>query len=308
MTIAYTAIVVSFGENDYQTGTPAELAGATLEALRLTKDSPSHFPPVIRAMSRDFVNFSIVGAQKGGTTSLDRYLSQHPQIRTAPQKEVHFFDLQFERGHEWYESQFPIDRDNNPFDRDLKVGEASPYYLFHPCVPERMASVYPGIKLIVMLREPVDRAISHYHHAVRHGFEPLSFAEAIVAEPDRLRDEAAKLICGHVDFSYSHQHHSYLARGRYLEQIQCWEQFFPRSQFLYTDSACFFADPEPELLRVCDFLGVEPFTLPEYPSHNPGVGDDGAIDPAIVDRLTEEFRPHNRALFDWLDLDFGWPV
>ncbi len=259
------------------------------------------------AMPREFVHFSIIGTQKGGTTSLDRYLSQHPQICTAPQKEVHFFDLQFQLGRDWYEAQFLIDP-ANPFEASLTIGEATPYYLFHPGVPERMATLYPQIKLIVMLRDPVDRAISHYHHAVKYGFEPLGFDAAIAAEADRLAGENIRLLTNPIATSYSHQHHSYLARGRYLEQILCWEQFFPRSQFLYINSADFFANPDRELQRVCDFLGVAPFALTSYPSHNPGSGNDSAIDPSLKAQLVDRFRPHNRALFTHLGLDFGWPT
>ena len=256
-------------------------------------------------MPREFVHFSIIGTQKGGTTSLDCYLSQHPQICTAPQKEVHFFDLQFHLGQDWYEAQFPIDL-TNPFERHQTIGEATPYYLFHPCVPERMATLYPNLKLVIMLRDPVDRAISHYHHAVHYGFEPLGLEAAIAAETDRLAGQATQLLSGQITTSYSHQHHSYLARGRYLEQIRCWEQFFPRSQCLYIHSAEFFSHPERELQRVCTFLGVEKLHLPDYPSHNLGSGNSSAINPSIKSQLVEYFRPYNRALFDHLGLDFGW--
>jgi hypothetical protein len=258
-------------------------------------------------MPREFVHFSIIGTQKGGTTSLDRYLSQHPQICTAPQKEVHFFDLQFQLGRDWYEAQFPIDL-ANPFEVNQIVGEATPYYLFHPGVPERMATLYPQIKLIVMLRDPVDRAISHYHHAVKYGFESLSLENAIATEADRLAGETIRLLTNPIATSYSHQHHSYLARSRYLDQIRCWEQFFPRSQFLYINSADFFAHPDRELQRVCSFLGVDAFSLPDYPRHNSGGGNDLVIDPSLKAQLIDRFRPHNRALFAHLGLDFGWPT
>ena len=109
-------------------------------------------------------DFVIIGAQRCGTSSLYSYLIEHPQIAPATRKELHYFDLNYAAGDEWYRSQFPQFPDT-PFDGRLTVtGEASPYYLFHPMAAERCASVVPDAKLIVMVRDPVERAYSHYHH------------------------------------------------------------------------------------------------------------------------------------------------
>ncbi len=136
-------------------------------------------------------DYLIIGAQRAGTTSLHRYLIQHPGVRTTLRtKGVHFFDTGYGRGMSWYASRFPtrltawyVARRHGV---ELRTGEASPYYLFHPHVPGRVAEHLPQVKLIALLRDPVGRAYSHYQHEVARGFETLSFEEAIEAEAARL--------------------------------------------------------------------------------------------------------------------------
>ena len=141
-------------------------------------------------------DFLIIGTQRGGTTSLYNYLVEHPGIGAASIKEVHFFDTpHFKQGLAWYRGHFPSAFQRYYVERSLKhgfvTGEASPYYLFHPHAPKRVAGLMPQMKLIVMLRNPVDRAYSHYHHEVAGGHEKLAtFEEAIACEDERLAGEA----------------------------------------------------------------------------------------------------------------------
>ncbi|HEY9295730.1 MAG TPA: sulfotransferase domain-containing protein, partial [Phormidium sp.] len=161
-------------------------------------------------------DFIIIGAQKCGTTSLYEYLIQHPQILAASKKEVHFFDLNFAKGVDWYRQQF------KPVSQKSITGEASPYYIFHPLVPQRIYQLFPQVKLIVLLRNPVERAISHYYHEVRLGFEDLGLEDAIAQEPARLEGETAKILADETYYSYNHQHYTYLSRGVYVEQLNNW--------------------------------------------------------------------------------------
>jgi len=149
-------------------------------------------------------DFVIVGAMRSGTTSLCRYLSEHPRIFVHPDKELHFFDLNWEKGHEWYESKFAA------APPDQLAGEATPIYMYLADTVERMASLIPRAKLVAVLRNPVDRAYSHYWQSRRRDHEPLSFAEAMEAEGARLATGG----------EYAHRYHSYLDRGRYLSQLQ----------------------------------------------------------------------------------------
>ncbi|MDC0835940.1 sulfotransferase [Geitlerinema sp. CS-897] len=243
-------------------------------------------------------NFLIIGAQKGGTTSLFYYLSQHPQVRVAPQKEVHFFDLHYHLGVDWYARQFP-DTPNSAI-----AGEASPYYIFHPDVPRRVAATCPQVKLIALLRNPVDRAISQYFHEVKQGFETLSLQEAFRQEPQRLATEAEKLRNDPHYRSDNYQHYSYLARGRYLEQLQQWWNHFPREQMLVLNSEAFYRNPNDTLTRVLSFLDLPPISLEAYPSLN--TGNYSNIPQSLKQQLQTYFAPHNRALFDELQQDWGW--
>ncbi|RAQ39531.1 deacetylase sulfotransferase, partial [Arthrospira sp. O9.13F] len=133
-------------------------------------------------------HFIIIGTQKGGTNSLYQYLCQHPQIIPAASKEIHYFTLNYHQPPQWYQSQFP----RLPHPQQL-TGEGSPYYLYHPAVPQRLHQYSPQVKLIVLLRNPVDRAISHYYWEVKLGCEPLSLEKAIAAEAGRLKGEQEKL-------------------------------------------------------------------------------------------------------------------
>ena len=166
-------------------------------------------------------HFLIIGAQKCGTTSLYNYLIQHPQVCAASQKNF-IFDIYFQKGLNWYYNQFPLIKLN----KLIITGEASPYYLFHPHAPKRIAKTLPNVKLIVLLRNPVDRAYSHYYHQVKMKTESLSFRQAIEEENKRLQPELIKMLENENYHSLPYQYYSYLARGRYIEQLQNWMNFF----------------------------------------------------------------------------------
>ena len=171
----------------------------------------------INAGRRPLPGFVILGAQKAGTTSLHEYLCEHPLASSSTVKEVHYFDLAYERGPAWYRAHFQI-----PRRADEIAGEASPYYLFHPLVPARVARDLPEARLIVLLRNPIERAYSHHNHERALGFEKLGFVEAIECEPERLRGEEERLAGERGYRSFAHQHHGYLARGRYADQLERW--------------------------------------------------------------------------------------
>ena len=146
---------------------------------------------------------SVLGTQRGGTTSLYRWLAGHPQVQSPLDKEIQFFSVEWSRGIDWYRCHF------GPTGDGRLNFEASPYYLYHPCAPARAASVLPKAKLVALLRDPVSRAWSHYHHNLRLGLESLTFADAIAAEPERLAGEAERLQADPTAVSFAHRHHSY---------------------------------------------------------------------------------------------------
>jgi hypothetical protein len=234
-------------------------------------------------------SFLVIGAQKAGTTSLYGWLQHHPAVSLSQTKEVHFFDQHFHRGVDWYSSQF-----SGPCS-----GEATPYYLFHPLAPQRAATVVPEARLIVLLREPVSRAWSHYHHVRRQGSEPLSFVDAIALEQLRLRGEVDKMLEDGRYTSLNHQKYSYLSRGLYADQLERWLRFFPREQLLVLETGALHRQPQASLDAVCDFLGVPPVTLSSFPRYNTG-GGYPPLDPALAAELRGMYAPHNARLIDLL--------
>jgi hypothetical protein len=240
----------------------------------------------------------IIGAQKCGTTSLYHYLLYHPAVVRPTKKEVHYFDNNYARGLKWYRLHFSRRHGRLNF-------ESSPYYLFHPKVPERLAATVPHAKLIVMLRDPVARAYSHYWHEKRLGHEHLSFADAIEAEDERLAGESTRLSEDDGYRSYNHEHYSYVERGRYVEQIERWFQFFARNQFLFVDSERFFVSPAREMARVTAFLGLSPLGEIAWTKQNVGSYAD-RIEPSLRRALCAGFADANRGLDDVTGAMWSW--
>jgi Sulfotransferase domain len=242
----------------------------------------------------------IVGAMKSGTSSLHYYLTQHPQVIAPLRKEVHYFDLNFRRGESWYRANFG---------REGQAGvniDSSPYYLFHPRVPQRAHALVPDAKLVVLLRDPVRRAYSHYWHQRNKGRESLSFEDAIAAEPDRIGRAHELLARGEIERSDAHQYYSYLARGRYAEQLARWLQFYPRGQLLVLRFEDLARDPLPLTNEALAYLGLpplggarlEPRNTLKYPP----------INPATAERLRDYFAPHDAALAGLLGRSMHWPL
>jgi hypothetical protein len=237
--------------------------------------------------------FLIVGAQRAGTTSLFRALAAHPRV-TPPlfHKGVHYFDINYERGASWYAGHFPLRRPSR--DRPPLTGEASPYYMHHPHAPERIFRDLPGVRLLVLLRDPVERAYSAHRHELARGFETVDFEAALDLEPERLRGEEQRLREDQSYRSLSHQHHAYAGRGYYAEQLTRLFAIFGRDQVLVLDSDAFFTTPEDEYARVLSFLGM--------PAWHPSTFERANARPrspmrrSTRQRLEEHFAPHDEAL------------
>ncbi len=249
---------------------------------------------------RPLPNFLVLGAQKAGTTALYEYLRRHPQITGPSWKEVSFFDRHWARGESWYRGNFP----NLARTRGKLVGEASPSYVFHPLAPQRVQEVVPESRLIVLVRNPVDRALSQYNHEVALGREPLPFEEALDAEEERLRGEQERMTADPRYFSREWWSHTYKARGRYAEQLERWLAVFPREQLLLLPSDDLGSDPARAHAQVLEFLGASPQRLDSYPrvyerEYEP-------MRPETRERLSAEFEEPNRRLYELLGRDLGW--
>jgi hypothetical protein len=244
----------------------------------------------------------IIGAQKGGTTSLFNYLEQHPDVLRPLTKEVHYFDFHYARGVKWYRGHFPY---THRLRRGSLTLDATPYYLPHPLVPERAAQLLPEVKLIALLRNPIDRALSHYQHEVRVGRESLSFAEAIDRESERLEGEEERLRDDPDYYSFNYQRYSYARRGLYFEQLGRWLQRFPRSQLLVLQSESLFRDPPAVMTAVHRFLGLRHHELQRYTQYHRG-NYKRSMPEQLRARLATYFESHNRELFRWLGEEFDW--
>ena len=249
---------------------------------------------------RALPDFLIIGAQRAGTTSLFRALSQHARLYPSQPKEVHYFDGggqpgtdNYARGEAWYRSHFPL---RAVMGHDGKAFEASPLYLYHPKVPARLHILLPQARLIVLLRDPVERALSQYFFSQRRGHEPLPLLQALQAEEQRLQDAP----------EVSFYHHSYKTRGHYAEQLQRYLTLFPREQLLILPSERWFSDPQGVLQEVCAFVGVPPFAASPELRNDAPQRPTPSIDPAVRAYLHDYFTPHNQALFALLGEEFGW--
>lgn len=243
-------------------------------------------------------NFIIIGSQKGGTSSLYNYLIQHPCIKAAFKKELHFFDVNFEKGNDWYRSRFPL------YEQNFITGEATPSYIFHPHAPKRIAELTPAVKLIALLRNPVDRAYSHYNHNLRKKREKLPFEVALEKEGERLSDKLEKMLENEEYFNSSYFHYAYLKRGIYVEQLKEWFSFFSKEQILILSSEEFYANPAVSYSQVLEFLKLPQWELGEYKRFN-GLDYQG-MTAATRKQLIDYFKPHNQRLYELLDMSFDW--
>jgi hypothetical protein len=261
-----------------------------------------------KATSRNRVlpDFIIVGAQKSGTTSLWSYLIQHPHIIPSYPERVHFFDGglnpaidHFTLGEEWYRAHFPLKKRLGGHD---KTFEWAPLYFYNPLAPSRMAEIIPNAKLIFLLRNPTERAISNYFHERRSGREPMPLDKALRAEDKRLESTMLSHNYKNETFIYF----SYKHRGLYYQQLTRYLQYYSWEQMCVLSSEEFFNEPERNLRMIFDFVGVDDqFKIKDLRPKNVGY-NRAPIDPYIRAQLDEYFRPSNRALYKLVGRDFGW--
>lgn len=254
-------------------------------------------------------DFVIIGAAKAGTTSLYGWLSEHPYVAPATQKEVHYFDYNHYRGENWYRAHFPLECERAAFaaehGRPFLTGEASPPYIAHEWAPQRLARLLPAAKLLVTLRNPVDRAYSQFQMSRREDEEPLgSFADAVDAEAQRLAPELARTRADRRYNSWPIGCWSYLMRSRYAEQLERWFGLFAREQCHIMTLEELASEPHGTLDAVHEFLALPAHRYSDLQPLHTATYD--AIPREIRSRLTDYFRPHNERLYQLLGRDLGW--
>ena len=276
-----------------------------LKAARLNTVHAFRQRDADRRMLPDFV---IVGAQKCGTSSLYGYLAEHPQVAPALTKEVHFFDLNYDQPVSWYQAFFPrhgASLAGEPHDGGTITGEATPYYLHHPLVANRIATMLPQIKLIVLLRNPIERTYSAYHHQVRKGREHETFEDAIQLESVRTAGELEKLAADDSYYSLAHHHFSYLDRSVYHPQLERYYEFLPRDQILVLESSALYREAAVTYTRVLEFLNLSFHRLTTFRNYSRPANAE-PMNPKTRDTLAAYFGPQNESLFHLIGQEFDW--
>ena len=244
-------------------------------------------------------DFLVIGAMKAGTTTLFAALTQHPHVIRSSRREIHFFGSRFNRGETWYRRHFPTGLELRRY-RAI-TGEGSTSYLAHPHAAERMHGVVPKIRLIALLRDPVDRAISNYFHEKRTGRETLPIVEAFAAEADRLRraaEEPGQRPLGRL---------GYRKRGLYAEQLERYVQHFPREQLLVLRAESLFESPRETIDQVCRFLALDSALGNfDYIPKNIGGYKPSLVPPSLSVELARFYAAPNTKLYELVGQDWGW--
>lgn len=270
---------------------------------------------IATSRSRPLPDFLIIGAHRAGTTSLHSALFQHPCIvpnfpRLQRIKGVRFFDEHFFRGTDWYRSHFATSASRRMLEylrrAPVLAGEASPYYLFHPLAADRAFTVVPEAKLIVLLRNPLDRAYSHWRRERREGREPLErFEDAIAAEDHRLAGEVERIVADDHYYSYAHENFSYLTQGCYADGLQRWLARYPRQRVCIQTTERLREDFQGVYQTILEFLGLPRFAVRPSARLN---ADEGAAPLSQRTRreLAARIAPDNVRLERLLGIHFGW--
>lgn len=231
-------------------------------------------------------DFLVIGAMKAGTTFLFAALAAHPHVIRSRRREIHFFGSRFRRGESWYRTHFPTGFELRRY-RAI-TGEGSTSYLANPDSPVRIRSLLPAVRMVALLRDPVDRAISNYFHEQRTGRETLPIADAFAA-------------------SGRPGHLAYQRRGLYAEQLARYYELFPRDQLLVLKSETLFAEPKRVIDRVYQFLDLDPsLCARDYTPRNLGGYDPGQVPASVYEELTGFYAPHNERLYEMVGEDWGW--
>ena len=263
----------------------------------------------------------IIGVKRGGTTSLFRDLERHPGMcplvpsaRRLPLREnmkgVHYFDGDMHQSMRWYRSHFPttitLRRRAAEVGRSFTV-EASPYYFFHPLAASRAADALPGTKFVVMLRDPVERTVSHWAEQTRNGIETLTLTGALAEESARVCNDAERLADGSLGESHAHEQQTYAAQSEYAASYRRWIDAVGADRVAVLFSEDYYADAVTAVRTVTDLIGVEPVPANGGAIHRNAAPRPSGIDPEVDALLTERFRPDVERLAELLGSEPPWP-
>lgn len=254
---------------------------------------------LVTSQARALPDFIIIGAQKCGTTSLYYYLCQHPTITNAAKKELHYFERAEIKPLRLYKAAFPLRIRN----KGKITGEASPEYLFHPWAAKNINKILSKIKLIAILREPAERAWSHWRHNIRRGVESLDFHDALNLEEKRIGGDYQKMQSDPNYIGLKAYQYSYKFRGKYYNQLKRYYDIFDKDKILILKSDDLKKYPQKSLDRCFKFLGLQSYVVNDLINKN---ADPLKKKPVILEDLKESFSDSNRRLFHLLDTKSWW--
>ena len=259
---------------------------------------------------RLFPDFLIIGYHKAGTTSLYDYLVQFENIGSAQKKEVQFFALSYWRGLQWYRTFFPTNLTKKKIEMKTNekfiTGEASPYYIFHPLSLERIHKTLPDIKLILLLRNPIDRAYSHYMHQRRLKKENVNTFEKVIEKDEERFEVMYKMFKEDKIREYNQEKYGipYISIGKYVRDVKKLLELFPADQILILKSDEFEQSPLNVIKDVLEFLGITSKEKIDLRKKNIGKYNEMNIN--TRKKLIDYYKPYNQELQKILNMNLNW--
>ena len=253
----------------------------------------------ITASSRVLPDFIISGTVRSGTTSLYYNICEHPSVLPASYDEIGYFDSNYHLGINWYRSMFPTEKEMKQVKKETNfaiTGEDTPFYFWKKEAAERIFEDIPNSKIIIIFRNPVDRAYSNYNLGIRKKTESLSFEDAI--------DEEMNFLKTHSFRDAVDRRRSYLSKGLYENQIKIWLDNFPREQIHILCTEDMKKNPKESLLKIFQFLGIPNYTLKNPQKQK--LAEYKKMDDKTREKLLTFYEPYNQKFFETIQEKFDW--
>ena len=245
-------------------------------------------------------DFFIIGVVRSGTTSMYHYLNEHPSIVKSAYDELGFFDDNFRLGWSWYKTLFPTTITKRIVKRktgNFLTFDDTPFYVYNEDVAKKIKNYFPKTKLIIILRNPIDRAYSNYHLGVRMGDEKRTFDQAVDDEMQKIAEYNEIEMDDYIS-------QSYLGRGIYAKQLEIWLKYFPASVIKILESERFSNDTEKTMNEVFEFLDLPNHNIRNLKKKN--VAEYPPMRTETRQKLCNFFSEYNEELYDMLKVRYDW--
>ena len=245
-------------------------------------------------------DFFIIGVVRSGTTSMYHYLDEHPSIVKSAYDELGFFDDNFRLGWAWYKTLFPTTITKRIVKRktgNFLTFDDTPFYIYNEDVAKKIKNYFPKTKLIIILRNPIDRAYSNYHLGVRMGDEKRTFDQAVDDEMQKIEEYNEIEMDDYIS-------QSYLGRGIYAKQLEIWLKYFPASVIKILESERFSNDTEKTMNEVFEFLDLPNHNIRNLKKKN--VAEYPPMRTETRQKLCNFFSEYNEKLYDMLKVRYDW--